>query len=158
MKIYEETKINQYLQRFRELFVCHRSDNLEKCEQYLSGLLHESKSNIERMVERVPESDYEQLQHFISNSPWDGVAVMAAVAEKVQETLAMPCADRTSPRNGLIIDETGWEKAGKKSVGVAYQYIGQVGKVANGQVGVFAALCNGEQVGLVQGRLYLPQA
>ena len=32
-----------------------------------------------------------------------------------------------------------------------------MGKVANGQVGVFAALCNGEQVGLLQGRLYLPQ-
>jgi len=162
MKIYEETKINQYLQRFRELFVCHRSDNLEKCEQYLSGLLHECKSNIERMVERVPASDYEQLQHFISNSPWDGVAVMDGVAEKVQETLALPLADGTSPRNGLLIDETHpagtREKAGKKSVGVAYQYIGQVGKVANGQVGVFAALCNGEQVGLVQGRLYLPQA
>ena len=49
------------------------------------------------------------------------------------------------------------EKSGKKSVGVARQYIGQVGKVANGQVGVFASLCNGEQVGLLQGRLYLPR-
>ncbi len=157
MKIYEETKINQYLQGFSELFVCHRTDNLDKCEQYLSGLLHECKSNLERMVERVPGSDYEQLQHFISNSPWDGVAVMDAVAEKVQETLEMPFANGSSPTNGLLIDESGWEKSGKKSVGVAYQYIGQVGKVANGQVGVFAALCNGEQVGLVQGRLYLPQ-
>lgn len=157
MKIYEETKINEYLQEFRKLFICHKTDNLEKCEQYLSGLLHECKSNIERMVERIPESDYEQLQHFISDSPWDGRGVMDAVAEKVQETLALPVADETSPTNGLLLDESGWEKAGKKSVGVAYQYIGQVGKVANGQVGVFAALCNGEQVGLVQGRLYLPQ-
>lgn len=157
MKIYEETKINQYLKGFCELFVCHRTNNLDKCEQYVSGLLHECKSNIERMVERVPESDYEQLQHFISNSPWDGVAVMDAVAEKVQETLSIPLTDGTIPTNGLLLDESGWEKSGKKSVGVAYQYIGQVGKVANGQVGVFAALCNGEQVGLAQGRLYLPQ-
>ena len=158
MKIYEESKINQYLKGFCELFRCHRTDNIAKCEQYVSGLLHECKSNIERMVERVPGSDYEQLQHFISDSPWDGRAVMDAVAEKVQETLALAVADETSPPNGLLLDESGWEKAGKKSVGVAYQYIGQVGKVANGQVGVFAALCNGEQVGLVQGRLYLPQA
>ena len=157
MKIYEETKINQYLKGFCELFRCHRSDNIDKCEQYLSGLLHECKSNIERMVERVPGSDYEQLQHFISDSPWEGLAVMDVVAERVQETLALPVADGTRPTNGLLLDESGWEKSGKKSVGVAYQYIGQVGKVANGQVGVFAALCNGEQVGLVQGRLYLPQ-
>ena len=157
MKIYEESKINQYLKGFCELFKCHRTDNIEKCEQYVSGLLHECKSNIERMVERVPGSDYEQLQHFISNSPWDGIAVMDAVAEKVQETLTMPVAEETRLTNGLLLDESGWEKSGKKSVGVAYQYIGQVGEVANGQVGVFAALCNGEQVGLVQGRLYLPQ-
>lgn len=157
MKIYDETKISEYLKGFGALFVCHRTDNINKCGQFLSGLLHECKSNIERMVERVVGSDYEQLQHFISDSPWDGVAVMAAVAEKVQETLSLPIADGTRPSNGLLLDESGWEKSGKKSVGVAYQYIGQVGKVANGQVGVFAALCNGEQVGLVQGRLYLPQ-
>lgn len=157
MKIYEESKINQYLNGYGELFVCHKTNNIDKCEVYVSGLLHECKSNIERMVERVPNSDYEQIQHFISNSPWDGLAVMDAVAEKVQETLSIPLADGTKARNGLILDESGWEKSGKESVGVAYQYIGQVGKVANGQVGVFAALCNGEQVGLVQGRLYLPQ-
>lgn len=161
MKIYDETKINQYLKGFCELFICHRTNNIDKCEVYVSGLLHECESNIERMVERVPDSDYEQIQHFISNSPWNGVAVMDAVAEKVQETLSIALTDGTRATNGLLLDESHpagtREKSGKESVGVAYQYIGQVGKVANGQVGVFAALCNGEQVGLVQGRLYLPQ-
>lgn len=109
------------------------------------------------MTERVPESDYDQLHHFISESPWDSFAVMDSVARKVQETLSINppiSCQRTS--KGLILDESGWEKSGKKSVGVARQYIGQVGKIANGQVGVFASLCNGEQVGLLQGRLYLP--
>lgn len=154
--MYDETKINEYLQGYGRLFVCHRTDNLNKCEQYLSGLLHECKSNLERMVERVPESDYDQLQHFISDSPWDAGAVMAAVAEKVYDTLTSSVSEAAKEALGLIIDESGWEKAGKESVGVAYQYIGQLGKVANGQVGVFAALSNGEQVGLLQGRLYLP--
>jgi SRSO17 transposase len=108
------------------------------------------------MVERVPESDYDQLHHFISESPWDSFAVMDSVAEKVHLTLNPNIGDIPRP-NGLILDESGWEKSGKKSVGVSRQYIGQVGKVANGQIGVFASLCNGEQVGLVQGRLYLPQ-
>lgn len=109
------------------------------------------------MVERIPASDYEQLQHFISDSPWDAHAVMKSVAEKMAVSLAVDAASvGTSTGTGLVIDESGWEKSGKKSVGVARQYIGQVGKVANGQVAVLAALCNGEQVGLLQGRLYLP--
>lgn len=140
------------------MFVCHRTNIISSCSQYLSGLLHECKSNIERMVERIPGSDYEQLQHFISDSPWDGMAVMNSVAEKMAVSLAVDAASvGTSTGTGLIIDESGWEKSGKKSVGVARQYIGQVGKVANGQVGVFAALSHDEQVGLLQGRLYLPQ-
>lgn len=109
------------------------------------------------MAERVADSDYDQLHHFISESPWDSFAVMDSVAEKVQETLSInpPILCQTISK-GLILDESGWEKSGNKSVGVARQYIGQVGKIANGQVGVFASLCNGEQVGLLQGRLYLP--
>jgi SRSO17 transposase len=138
--------------------VCHKTNSITQCGQYLSGLLHECKSNIERMVERIPGSDYEQLQHFISDSPWDSLAVMDTVAEKVYDSLSVsPTTQNSSTGVGLVLDESGWEKSGKKSVGVAYQYIGQVGKVANGQVGVFATLCNGEQVGLLQGRLYLPQ-
>lgn len=150
---------------FGRLFVCHKTDNIEKCGQYLAGLFHDCKRNIERMVERVPQSDYQQLQHFISESPWDGFAVMDKVAEKVAETLCLsqpvlgtaPSASGAAPYRGLLLDESGWEKSGKKSVGVARQYIGQVGKVANGQVGVFAALCSEGHVGLLQGRLYLPR-
>lgn len=147
---------------FDQLFICHRTDNIGKCGQYLAGLFHDCKSNIERMTERLPDGDYQQLQHFISESPWDGLAVMHRVAEKVGQTLGlakpvpgiMPGMEAST---GLLLDESGWEKSGKKSVGVARQYIGQVGKVANGQVGVFAALCAGGRVGLLQGRLYLPR-
>lgn len=158
MKGYDEQEIFDYLKGFTKLFVCHKTNNIVKCGQFISGLLHECKSNIERMVERIPESDYDQLHHFISESPWDSLAVMDSVAEKVQATLAHSSQlSATPPSIGLILDESGWEKSGKKSVGVSRQYIGQIGKVANGQIGVFASLCNGEQVGLVQGRLYLPQ-
>lgn len=139
------------------MFKCYKTDNIAKCGQFLSGLLHDCKSNIERMAERIPDSDYDQLHHFISESPWDSFAVMDSVAEKVQETLSInsPLLCQSTSK-GVILDESGWEKSGNKSVGVARQYIGQVGKIANGQIGVFASLCNGEQVGLLQGRLYLP--
>ncbi len=92
------------------------------------------------MSERIVESDYHQLHHFISESPWESLAVMDSVAEKLQETLTSQAGKKRS--TGLILDESGWEKSGNKGVGVARQYIEQVGKVANGQVGVFASLCN----------------
>lgn len=104
------------------------------------------------MQERIPDSIYQNIQHFISHSPWDWREVMHEVSRRMGGSFAfLPEAC------GLILDESGWEKSGKKSVGVARQYIGNVGKVSNGQVGVFGALCRGDKVGLVASRLYLPK-
>lgn len=133
--------------------MCGTKNNVRHCEEYLKGLFHDCKSNIERMQERIPDSDYQNLQHFISHSPWDWRGVMGEVSRQMAASFALlpesPC--------GLVLDESGWEKSGKKSVGVARQYIGNVGKISNGQVGVFAALSKADKVGLVGGRLYLPK-
>ena len=103
------------------------------------------------MVERVPESNYQQLQHFISDSEWDAKAVMNDVAENTNQSL-----ESLTGEKGLILDESGNEKAGKNSVGVARQYIGNVGKVCNSQVGVYAGLSRGGKISLVGAKLYLP--
>jgi SRSO17 transposase len=58
----------------------------------------------------------------------------------------------------LIIDESGTVKKEKNSVGVARQWIGNIGKVENGQVSVHGALVNGRNYCLVDSRLYLPEA
>ena len=118
----------------------------------MEGLLHECKSNIEKMLERVPDISYEQLQYFISESPWDAFAVMDQVSIEASCHI-----DRVGLPVGYIFDESGWEKSGKKSVGVSRQYIGNVGKVCNAQLGVFGALCSGDKVALAQGRLFVPQ-
>lgn len=104
------------------------------------------------MQERIPGSDYQQLQYFISESDWDAQGVIMEVARRTQASLLGQPGEQ-----GLVLDESGWEKSGTRSVGVARQYIGQVGKVANGQVGVFAALTRGGLVGLAGARLYLPR-
>jgi len=57
----------------------------------------------------------------------------------------------------LLIDETPFAKKGKMSVGVARQWLGRLGKVDNGQVSVFTALCNGNNVTPTDVRLYLPE-
>ena len=104
------------------------------------------------MQERIPDSDNQQLQYFISESGWEAQGVMMEVAQRTQTSLSGQPGEQ-----GLMLDECGWEKSGLKSVGVARQYIGQVGKVSNGQVGVFAALTRGGMVGIAHARLYLPQ-
>ncbi|MDQ3062885.1 MAG: IS701 family transposase [Acidobacteriota bacterium] len=115
-------------------------------------MFHECKSNVERMVERIPESNYQQLQHFISDSEWDALAVMNDVAENTNQSL-----ESLTGEKGLILDESGNEKAGEKSVGVARQYIGNVGKVCNSQIGVYAGLSRADKISLVGAKLYLPR-
>lgn len=103
------------------------------------------------MEEVVPDTDYQALQQFISNSPWDAQAVMDETALRASELIG-------DPKDAyLIIDETSFTKKGKKSVGVSRQYLGCEGKVDNGQVGVFTALCKDSHVALLHGRVYLPQ-
>lgn len=57
----------------------------------------------------------------------------------------------------LLLDETCFPKKGKKSVGVARQWMGRQGKTDNCQVAVFAALARGKAVSLIDAELYLPQ-
>lgn len=103
------------------------------------------------MAEVVPEADAQSLQHFLSSSDWDWAPVMAQVAQQADELLG------GTLDSCLVIDETGMPKKGTKSVGAARQWCGQLGKVENCQVGVFAALAQGCGVALTDARLYLPK-
>ncbi len=109
------------------------------------------RKNMERMAEVVPDSDEQSLQHFISNVDWDTAAVMTQVAEEANTLFG------SSSDTALLIDESGFEKKGKHSVGVARQWNGRRGKVDNCQVGVFASLCRGRHSTLINSRLYLPE-
>lgn len=146
------SNLGDYTQRYQDLFKSYRRSNSLVLKQYFSGMFYEGKHNIERMSERIEDSRYHQLHHFISESPWVHEPVLKAVGKDLSVLLA----SRAEPV-GLIIDESGHRKQGKKSVGVARQYLGSIGKVDNGQVGVFAALSQGDDVGMVNVRLFLPQ-
>lgn len=103
------------------------------------------------MVERVPDSDYYQIQHFISEPPWDARAGFDKVASDTSQLFA------GHERVGLLIDESANRKKGKESVGVARQYCGTIGKVDNCQVAVYAALSTEKYYGLIDTALYLPE-
>lgn len=107
-----------------------------------------------RNIGRISEDtgvDYYQMQHFITESNWDARELIDKVAGSVSSIL--PKRKMT----GLIIDESGWVKKGDKSVGVGHQYCGNVGKVSNSQVAVFACLSNGDFASMIDTRLFLPK-
>jgi SRSO17 transposase len=124
-----------------------------KAHQYVCGLFQAEKRNIEKICEKVVESEMQNLNHFISESPWEWEAVIERIGEDTSRLFA-----DGSEKIGLLIDESGWKKAGKQSVGVGRQYLGSLGKVDNGQVAVFASLVQGEHVGIIDTRLYLPDS
>ena len=119
---------------------------------YVRGLLQAETKNMERMEEAIPDADHQALQHMLSESAWSERAVLDHVAQEANRLLGGH-ADST-----LLIDESGCPKQGTHSVGVARQWCGQLGKVENCQVGVFAALSRGTGVTLIDERLFLPEA
>ena len=141
-----------FVSRYKSCFTTTtRSVAMTQAKQYLCGLMGAKKGNMERMAEVVPDSNEQALQHFLTNSPWSERAVMDKVAQDA-DSLFGDDADTC-----LLIDETGVVKKGGKSVGVARQWCGRIGKIENCQVGVLAALSCREQVTLIDGRLYLPK-
>ena len=119
--------------------------------QYLSGLLRTVRKNIERKTEVVPETEYQSKHHFTTHSPWAHRPVMDQVALDADRLLG------GSPDTALVIDESSLPKKGKKSVGVARQWCGRLGKVDNCQTGVYASLVRGVQATIIDCRLYLPK-
>lgn len=145
-------KLTEFVSRYDYLFKSRTHTYVGKPLLYIQGLFQGEKGNIEKMCEKVDKSDVQQMHHFISNSPWDAEVVMNKVASDINEVFRYG-----QERVGLLLDESGIKKQGKKSVGVARQYIGNLGKVENGQVGVFASLVQGDKVAIIDTRLYLPK-
>ncbi len=114
---------------------------------YIKGIWPSRLSNLEKITETGIPTDYHQLQHFISDSPWDPQDLMDQVNKEVSSKMT------GQKLIGLHIDESGNRKKGKHSVGVAPQYCGNVGKVDNSQVAVFAALSQGDFATIIDSKL-----
>src|SRR5258708_33746250 len=97
-------------------------------------------------------AQHQSLLHFVGIATWSDEKVLAKVREMV-----LPAMERQGPIEAWIIDDTGFPKQGKHSVGVQHQYCGQLGKEANCQVAVSLSIAN-HSAGLpVAYRLYLPK-
>jgi SRSO17 transposase len=116
--------------------------------RYLCGLLSDSRrKSMSAMLERVTDpGTYQAFQHFITHAPWS--------AERVWRQLRAVIPERTGM---VILDGTSFPKQGRRSVAVARQYCGALGKVANCQVAVTAALWTGVRAWMLGAALYVPQ-
>jgi SRSO17 transposase len=115
--------------------------------RYLLGLLSDSpRKSMSAMLARVSDPGcYQAFQHFITDAPWAAEELWRRLREVVPA------------REGvLIFDGTSFPKQGDRSVGVARQYCGALGKIANCQVATTAALWTGTQAWLLGAHLYLP--
>jgi len=127
-----------------------RSERRIAATQYVEGLLLPGKrKSIEPMAERL-DFDAQRLQQFIKDSPWEEQAVWKVIRQEV--------APHLEPMDAWIVDETGWPKQGRHSVGVSHQYCGALGKQANCQISVELAVSDGWVAAPMAGRLYLPES
>src|SRR5258707_8961816 len=93
---------------------------------------------------------HQSLLHFVGNAPWSDAAMLARVGQ-----LVLPAIERSGPIEAWIIDDTGFPKKGRHSVGVTRQYCGQLGKQDNCQVAVTLSLANHDASLPVAYQLYL---
>src|SRR5215469_2695352 len=118
---------------------------------YIEGLLLDGeRKSIEPLASRIPGADVQALRQFVGQSPW--------AVEAVQQQLARQVVDLLSDPEVWILDETSFPKAGEHSVGVARQYCGALGKVANCQVAVTLHWASAEASCPLGWQLYLPRA
>jgi SRSO17 transposase len=143
-------RLNAYALEFRPLFP--RSDQFKQGRTYLHGLLLDGeRKSIEPLSRRVPGGNEQNLQQFVNQSPWDPAPVLAAYRARMAAAFAAP--------DGLVVlDDTGFPKQGRHSVGVARQYSGTLGKRANCQVAVSLHYATAEADYPLALRLYLPEA
>lgn len=138
-------RLGQFLDGFSACF--SRQPQRDAASRYLDGLLHDSeRKSMQAMHGRLSDpGEYQALQHFITHSPWDAQRVWAHLRTVVPA------------RTGILaIDDTGFPKQGRHSVGVQRQYCGALGKIGNCQVAVSSALIADGRTWPLAFDLYLP--
>lgn len=133
------------------------ADREQPARWYIKGLmLPGERKSVEPMAARVQphnvRSAHQCMHHLVADAPWSDEALLSAVADQVLGELV----GGGEPVR-WIVDDTGFPKKGRHSVGVARQYCGQTGKTDNCRVAVSLSIASGRGSLPVGYRLYLPR-
>jgi len=141
-------RLTKFVEPFAELLI--QPVQRQHTADYLTGLISDLKrKNVESIAYRH-DQDRGNLQHFIGCAEWEHRPLMMELARQVGEELGEDDAV-------IVFDPSAFPKKGKKSVGVARQWCGRLGKVDNCQVAVYMAYVSRQDHALVNCRLYLPK-
>lgn len=149
-----ESRFSIYVEGLVE--VIGHADRASPLRDYCLGLLMPGeRKSVEPMAAVTAPArvaaQHQSLLHFVGNAPWSDERVLARVRD-----LVLPAIERRGPIEAWIIDDTGFPKKGRHSVGVARQYCGQLGKQDNCQVAVTLSIANHSASLPIACRLYLP--
>ena len=151
-----ESDVEQFVEEF-EIYVAllapgfRRREQFEWGEIYLNGLLGDTPRKTSERMALDLNANVRDLQHFIGQSPWQKEPVLVIHQRLIGETLG-------EVDGVMLIDESGVVKQGQHSVGVAPQYCGSVGKVANAQMGVHLGYVSRLGYSLVDSQMFVPDA
>src|SRR5215204_5136875 len=134
------------------------ADRVAPLKAYCTGLiLPGERKSVEPMAARLEparvQAAHQSLHHFVAKADWSDEALLALVRAQV-----LPEMERHGPIRAWVVDDTGFPKKGRHSVGVTRQYCGQVGKQDNCQVAVSLSVATDQASLPVAFRLYLPEA
>ena len=141
-------RLAEFAQPFAGCLV--RQEQREHARTYLAGLVPDlERKNTESIAYRHDQQRH-GLQHFVGSSTRDHRPLLRELARQVGRALGT--ADGV-----IVFDPSGFAKKGQASVGVQRQWLGRLGKVDNGQVGIFMGYATHREHALVDVRLYLPK-
>lgn len=146
-------RLRRVWEQFAPCFRTRTRDTSEHGWTYLQGLLTmPEQRNFANIARRVvdPDADGQNLQQFVSDSPWSAGAVFGQLQANVRA--------RAWLHGGtLVVDESADERAGQQSAGAGRQYLGREGKTDMGQVGVTLGYYKEGTWLMVDAELYLPE-
>jgi SRSO17 transposase len=146
----ELPELREFLGSFQVRF--RRPEGAAALERYTTGLLTElPNKNCDTMAQAVPGTSEQRLQEFLTHMQWDEEDLNRQRVHKL-------VTEATLGDGVLVLDDTGFPKQGKASVGVARQYSGTLGKVGNCQIAVTCCYTDPQATWPVAVRLYLPEA
>ena len=145
-------RLSNYYDRYRLYTWSQTDDTSEYGMHYLSSLMRMESKRTMANIARTSGVPIQNIQQFISDSPWSGPRLVGAIQAEIRER------PEYATGSVLVIDESADAKSGQTSAGAGRQHNGRLGKVDMCQVGVFIALTNNGYQTWIDGELYLPEA